>query len=166
MKRSSRWGLGLKSTGFFMKTQKELAPSSLIRPRNLGAQRKLYQGDTDSEEECVQVAISPNPTLRTKLWLFMTPKQSPAMWCFSSSLAVQVQDLRMQIFGLIHDWVWEEKKNYSKIVPQVSEIIQQDHHREEQACPHVASVPLALTLCSAAELSIVSSAPSVKECCL
>ena len=31
------------------------------------AQRKLYQGDTDSEEECVQVAISPNPTLHTKL---------------------------------------------------------------------------------------------------
>ena len=25
------------------------------------------------------------------------------------------------------------KKNYSKIVPQVSETIQQDHHREEQA---------------------------------
>ena len=119
MKRSSRWSPGGKSTGFFMKTQKELAPSSLVRPRNPGAQRKPLPGrQWQRGRTCLGCHLSKISTLCTKLWLFMTPKQSPAMWCFSSSLAIQVQDWRMQIFGLIHDWVWEGEKNYSKIVPQ------------------------------------------------
>ena len=56
---------GESPVGFFMRTQKEPAPSSHLRPRNSVAQREMCWGGSDSKEECIQVVMF--PTLYTKL---------------------------------------------------------------------------------------------------